>query len=249
MVKAVPGSGGAQPPAFDGHPRRAILTLLGFGVVGPVLFTLSYAINEALRSGFNLWQESISMLSRGPAGWIQSASFTVFGLMSMAFAVGLARLDPPPDGSPWIARLQAGIGVALVFAGLVVQHRLNLGPGGVRPAGLLTPYGYITVAGFVHVLAAVLIYASTVGSCLLVGRSLRQRTQIAAAAYSTASGWLYALCIVGFALAPLLGGPAGLFERLASLIGAVWTVWFASRTLSAVRSSARARSQTAAAEP
>lgn len=242
------GSDGAEVRMSGPKGRRLTLGLLGCGAAGPVLFTLSYAVNEALRPHFNLWQESISMLSRGPQGWIQDWSFVLFGLMSIAFALGLGRVTPPPGGSTWPARLQASIGGGLVIAGLVVQHRLLLGPGGMRPVGAFTPYGYITVAGFAHVLAAVLIYASTVGSCLLVGRSLRQRFRLAAA-YSVASGWLYALCIAAFAVAPLTGGPAGLFERLAGLIGAAWTVWFARRTMAALRADDQTRTSRVVAEP
>lgn len=221
----------ARPP----QSQRLTLALLWCGMVGPILFTLSYGINEALRSHFNPWQESISMLTRGPDGWVQRASFILFGLMSLGFAGGLARVHPPPGGSPWLARCQAAIGLGLVLAGLLVQQRLEVGRGGVLPAGFLTPYGYITLPGFAHVLAAVLIYLATTASCLLVGRRLRHRPGWQAGArYSSASGWLYLLMILGFAVSPLVGGPAGLFERVAGLVAALWTIWFARRITRAV---------------
>ncbi len=242
------GSDGAEVWVTSQKSRRLTLGLLGCGVVGPTLFTLSWAVNEALRPHFNLWQESITMLSRGPDGWIQDLTFALFGLMSIAFALGLRRVTPPPGGSLWLPRLQAAIGAGLLVAGLIVQHRLLLGPGGVRPMGVFTPYGYITVAGLTHVLAAVVIYVATVASCLLVGRSLRTQSR-AGAAYSLTSGWLYALCIVGFAVTPLTGGPAGLFERLAGLIGAAWTVWFAARTMRALLKAEPTRGKAVVTEP
>ncbi len=205
-------------------------------MAGPVFFTLSYAINEALRPHFNLFQESISVLAQGPDGWVQRASFVLFGLTSLAFALGLGRLDPPPAGGPGVARCEAGIGVGLILAGLLVQEPLAGGPHAVRPPGLITPYGYVTLPGLAHVAAAVVVYVSTVTACLLVARGLGEypATRLAAA-YSRLCGWLYLALIAAFAIAPLTGGPAGLFERIAGLVAGAWTIWFACRTIAAVR--------------
>ncbi len=239
---------GPTPHRHGQTGKPAALLLLWAGVAGPVFFTLSYAINEALRPHFNLFQQSITVLAEGPDGWVQRASFVLFGLTSLAFALGLGRLDPPPAGGPGVARCEAGIGAGLILAGLLVQQPLTGGPHAARPPGFITPYGYVTLPGLAHVAAAVMVYVSTVTACLLVAQSLGQHPAARrAAAYSRLCGWLYLALIAAFAIAPLTGGPAGLFERIAGLVAGAWTVWFAWRTIAAA-SRRPARSETARPE-
>ena len=62
------------------------------GVVGPLLFTLAFLVQEAFRrDDFSPIAEPVSALEAGPHGWIQQVNFVVFGLMLLAFAVGLDR--------------------------------------------------------------------------------------------------------------------------------------------------------------
>ena len=62
------------------------------GVVGPVLFTGTYMVQEVLRRDeYSPMAEPVSALEAGPNGWVQQANFVVFGLLTLAFAVGLHR--------------------------------------------------------------------------------------------------------------------------------------------------------------
>ncbi len=62
------------------------------GVVGPVLFTASVLAQSALRRAeYNPISEPISGLGAGWLGWVQSATFATFGLLTIAFAAGLDR--------------------------------------------------------------------------------------------------------------------------------------------------------------
>ena len=54
------------------------------GVVGPVLFTATYMVQEALRRDeYSPMAEPVSALEAGPNGWVQQANFVVFGLLTL----------------------------------------------------------------------------------------------------------------------------------------------------------------------
>jgi len=54
------------------------------------LFTLAWVVQELFRiEEYSPIKEPVSALAAGPNGWIQSVNFAVFGVLTMAFAVGL----------------------------------------------------------------------------------------------------------------------------------------------------------------
>jgi hypothetical membrane protein len=64
------------------------------GVLGPVLFTLIWVAQELFRiEEYSPIKEPVSALAAGPNGWIQSVNFVVFGVLTMAFAMGLYRVS------------------------------------------------------------------------------------------------------------------------------------------------------------
>ena len=76
--------------AIEGRPASWTAGLAWAGIIGPVLFTATFIGQEALRrSEYNPLAETVSALEAGPNGWVQQVNFVVFGLLTMAFAVGL----------------------------------------------------------------------------------------------------------------------------------------------------------------
>lgn len=60
------------------------------GLIGPALFTLTWVAQELFWiEDYSPIKEPVSALAAGPNGWIQSVNFAVFGVLTMAFAVGL----------------------------------------------------------------------------------------------------------------------------------------------------------------
>ena len=98
------------------HPRSLVL-LAWAGIIGPVLFTASFLLQMRFRADeFNPIAEPVSALEAGPNGWIQQLNFVVFGLLTIAFAVGLQRgLSPIRAGVAGPA-LIALSGIGLLFA-------------------------------------------------------------------------------------------------------------------------------------
>jgi hypothetical membrane protein len=86
-----PETRGAVAPAATGR-RSALPALAWAGIVGPILFTVVFLAQEAVRRDeFSPVAEPISALEVGPNGWVQQLNFVVFGLLTMAHAIGLHR--------------------------------------------------------------------------------------------------------------------------------------------------------------
>jgi hypothetical membrane protein len=67
-------------------------TLAVAGIVGPVLFTVGFLVLGLVRRGeYDPVAQQISDLTAGRYGWAQQLNFVVFGLLMIAFAVGLQQ--------------------------------------------------------------------------------------------------------------------------------------------------------------
>ena len=79
-------------PADDGvlQRRSVIAALAAAGIVGPILFTVAFVAQGLFRlEEYSPVAEVVSALEAGPGGWVQQVNFAVFGLLTVAFAVGL----------------------------------------------------------------------------------------------------------------------------------------------------------------
>jgi len=50
-----------------------------------------FLVEGVVHPEYNAWRDYVSDLSLGRQGWVQMANFVVFGLLMLAFAVGLRR--------------------------------------------------------------------------------------------------------------------------------------------------------------
>ncbi|TCO34544.1 putative membrane protein [Kribbella steppae] len=112
------------------------------GIIGPVLFTATFLAQEAFRrSEYSPLAEPVSALEAGPNGWIQQVNFVVFGLLTIACAVGLHRgLQPTRAGIAGPALLfLSGIGCLLAATFPLRQDAAGVtyDPGGHIVAGFL----------------------------------------------------------------------------------------------------------------
>ena len=93
-----------QPPVGDTlgeRPARSAVLLAWAGIIGPGLFTAAFLAQEAfLVDDYSPLAEPVSALEAQPHGWVQQINFVVFGLLTIAFAVGLRRgLQPTRAGA------------------------------------------------------------------------------------------------------------------------------------------------------
>src|ERR1700677_2857346 len=96
---------------------------------GPV-FTATFLAEGAVRDGYQPMRLPVSSLALGPRGWIQTANFTVAGVLCLAGAAGLRV------GSDRLASSRTGpVMVAAAGAGLIGSAAFRTDPVGGYPPG------------------------------------------------------------------------------------------------------------------
>ncbi len=130
------------PGADDSRSGARLDSLMAWaGIVGPVLFTAAYMAQEQFRRDeYDPLAEPVSALEAGPGGWVQQVNFVVFGLLTIAFAIGIHRgVRPSRAGGVGPALLSAsGIGLLLAAALPLREDAAGVtyDPGGHIVAGL-----------------------------------------------------------------------------------------------------------------
>jgi hypothetical protein len=92
--------------------------LVACGAVAGPLFIAVVVVQALTRTGYDLGEHPLSLLTLGDRGWIQSANFVVAGALAAAFAVGIRRVLHPGRGARWTPLLMGFFGLGLVVAGL-----------------------------------------------------------------------------------------------------------------------------------
>jgi hypothetical membrane protein len=175
----------SQGPAGDGleeRPSPWISLLAWAGIVGPVLFTATFMAQEAFRTDeYSPIAEPVSALEAGPNGWVQQVNFVVFGLLTIAFAVGLHR---------GLRRTRAGVlGPALLFVSGIGLLLAAIFPLREDAAGVTYDPGGHIVAGLTFFLS------SAVGLIVVSRRLARDPKWRNIATYTLAAG---TLALAGF---------------------------------------------------
>jgi uncharacterized protein DUF998 len=144
---------------------KSSLTRAGWaGVIGPLLFTLTWVAQELFRiAEYSPIREPVSALAAGPNGWIQSVNFAVFGMLTIAFAVGLHGVTraskPGMVGSALF--LVSGLGLLMAAAFPLRQDAAGVtyDPGG-------------------HFLAGVTFFSSSALALVVISFSLASRAEV-----------------------------------------------------------------------
>ncbi len=163
---------------------RPIRVAAWAGIVGPILFTAGFLLQEAFRQDeYSPLAEPVSALEAGPNGWIQQLNFVIFGVLTIIFAYGLHQ---------GVRRTRSGhvgpvlLGVSGVGCLLAAALPLREDAAGVT----YDPGGHI-IAGMVFFLT------SAVGLIVLSGRLRHDDRWHGLPGYTAGAG---ALALVGFVL-------------------------------------------------
>jgi hypothetical membrane protein len=82
--------GEREEGASDLLKRRSVIAALAAaGIAGPVMFAMVALVHSLLRQDHSLVAHPISALAAGTSGWVQNVNFLLFGLLMIAYAVGL----------------------------------------------------------------------------------------------------------------------------------------------------------------
>lgn len=206
-------------------------TLLACGVIAGPLFVVTFLAEGATRAGYDPLRHPVSSLALGDYGWMQTANFVVAGLLTLAFAVGMRRAFRPPRRSIWGPLLIGVWGVGLIGAGIFPTDPVSGYPPGA-PDRLL---GY-SVHGAMHDLAFSLpAFVALSAACFVFGRWFAVWGERGWAAYSALTGLVFVVAFVlssaGFGQAGGLVDLAGLFQRVAVIVGFGWLTLLALHTL------------------
>ncbi len=104
-----------------GSPGQVDRWLALGGIVGPVLFVVTFVIAGLLRPGYSPVNQAISDLGVGDNGWILNGSLVGLGLLMAGFAVSFYRTVRPGASTALrfvCALLLAMVGIGYAVAGI-----------------------------------------------------------------------------------------------------------------------------------
>ncbi len=205
--------------------RRSTERLLWCGVIGPPLFVLVALIEGTTRSRYDPIRLPISLLSLGDMGWTQTLNFLVFGVLMLAFSVGLWSIGQSKVGS---------VLMTLFSLGLIAVGLFPTDPGGGYPPGVPASS---TSTGTLHDLFTLLTFASLALASLVFGRAFARMNDRAWAWYS---GITAVLVVIGFVAMFTafsdrneLTRFGGVIQRLTVIVGWLWITLLAIREIRA----------------
>jgi hypothetical membrane protein len=185
--------------------------LLGCGVVGAVLFVVTFLIDGATRPGYRPLYHPVSALALGARGWVQTSNFVATGVLMIAAAAGTRRALDVVFGPAFLAPF----GVGLVVSGVFTMDPMRGYPPGTEPG---TP-AILSRRHKVHDAFGFVVFASLAAAAIAFGLALEGDWKI----YSFATAALIIVLIIVFVIAWERDGPRmGLVQRLMVLVGWTW---------------------------
>ncbi len=180
--------------------------LLGAGLLGAVLFPVTYVADGALRPGYNALAQPISDLAIGPGAAIPIANFMAYGALILLSGLGW-RSSLDPGRAAWAyPALKLVTGAALIATGFYHQGSIH---------------NAVSYASLIATVAGMLVLA-------LRFRRAPQWRGWAAYAVLSAVTMMALLSVYGSLVAH---GSGGIFEKLATMTGSLFTVLVTVRVL------------------
>jgi hypothetical membrane protein len=200
--------------------------LLACGIVGPILFVLTFVVDGATRPGYDPSRNLVSQLATGVGGWVQIANFITCGVLLIAMAAGLSQAF----GVTVTPSVVAVLGVALILAGVFVTD-----PGLGYPPGTLERQ---TLHGEIHGYVSIVVFLSLALAPVSAAALSRTSGLRGWRAYSALTGIVVLAFIVLTAVAVNSAqdgtwpdAPTGLMQRISIIVGFVWLAALSFRSL------------------
>ena len=178
---------------------------------GGILFIVTFVVLGLMAPGYQSLYNTISSLEFTPFKLLQQTNFFVFGALLCVFACGLRRELRPGFGALLIPVIQFIDGLGVIGDAIFIRSPLHL------------------ICDLIAFNAAL---------CILFLFAWRFRGDArwrGWTAYSLLTAIAMMALLFGFGMANHLGGPAGLFEKLATIVRTTWSVLLVCRLLTAAR--------------
>jgi hypothetical protein len=191
--------------------RPRTTTVLLVAGCGGVLFIGTYIVLGFLTPGYNSLHDTISALELTPFKLAQQINFLVFGVLLCMFALGLRREMQQGFGSVLIPLIQFLDGLAVIGDAVFI-----------RPVP--------------HLVCDLLAFNAALCVLFLFGWRFRRDPRWRGwTTYSILTAVAMMALLFGFGMANHLGGPAGLMEKLATVVRTTWSVLLVARLLAGSR--------------
>jgi hypothetical membrane protein len=218
---------GAGVGTAHGLERRSVIAALATaGIAGPIIFAVVALVHSLLRPDHSLVMHPVSALAAGPSGWLQNANFLLFGVLMIAYAIGL-HLGVRP--TKW----------GVVGVTFLVLSGVGLMWGGVFPAtdatGAFDGDRLLHVPGFI-----ITFLGGGIGLIVMSRRMARDSRWKSLATYALVTGMaMLVLILVGGGLVRPPGAPLhawfGLFQWVLLAVWLPCTIVLALRLLRVAR--------------
>ena len=198
--------------------------LMWAGIVGPVLFVTVFAVEGAVRAGYDPVRLQVSYLSLGDRGAIQVASFLVTGALLGAFAIGLRRRLGAIGG-----RGARGVPIAVgaISLGLLIAGLFSTAPAFGYPPGTAGGFpAHLPLTAYLHVVGAFLIFGGMIAAPALMARRFRAQGETGWAIYSVITALVVFVALAASSAdpsgQPYLPATVGLLQRVSIVAGLAW---------------------------
>lgn len=193
-------------------PRSSIqIALLMTGAIAGVLFITSFLVLGAVASNYDPMRDTISALEFTDVGIAQRLNFIIFGLLLVCFAFGLRNELHKGRAALLVPFFQLLSGVAVIGDGLFAHNPL-------------------------HMTCDLIAFNSTIAVLFLFAwRFWGDARWRGWATYSIVTALAMTGFLTAFGIANSHGGPAGAFEKLATVIRTPWSILLVGRFLRGAR--------------
>jgi hypothetical membrane protein len=221
-----PNLGAGVGTAHSLQRRSVIAALATAGIAGPIIFAVGALVHSLLRPDHSLVTHPVSALAAGPSGWLQNANFLLFGVLMLAYAIGL-HLGVRP--TKW----------GVVGVTFLVLSGVGLLWGGVFPATDAT--GAFDGDRLLHIPGFIMTFlGGGIGLIVMSRRMARDSRWASLATYALVTGIaMLVLILVGGGLVRPPGAPLhawfGLFQWVLQAVWLPCTIVLALRLLRVAR--------------
>ena len=185
--------------------------LLTCGVVGAVLFIVTFGLDGATRPGYRPLYHPVSALALGSRGWVQTSNFIVTGALMIAAAAGTREALDVTIGPALLALF----GVGLVVSGIFTMDPMQGYPPGTEPGKPAVP----SLRHKVHDIFGFVVFASLGAAVIAFAIALEGGWKT----YSFATAAVFIVLFALFGVAWERDSPRmGMLQRLAILVGWTW---------------------------